>query len=210
MSIEKIIDLLQSTQAPAFGFNPYKDICPEHDLPNASAIRCENLKLYLNAQLELKPKSLWLGEAPGYNGVRRSGLYLLSEPQLDMLSDRLKCLPFQKATKTAPKATSTSKQVWKMIELLPEVPLTLDAYPFHLVQEKLPFANRSPKKAELKDYAPLLEFITDLFQPEIIIAIGRKAEYALNHIGIKAQYVRHPSRGGQREFEKGIKRIYQI
>lgn len=208
MTIQGIIEQLQNAPSRIDQFNPYNDICTTHDLPNAPETRRKNLKQYLEAQLDLNPKSFWIGESPGYNGVRRSGLYLLSEPQLEELSNRLHCAPFQKATKTADKATNTSKQVWKMIQTLPEVPLTYDAFPFHLMQSVAPFRNRSPKRAELRMYAFLLKELIQLFQPETVIAIGRKAEFALRELEIPALYVRHPAHGGQPAFEAGILSIY--
>lgn len=191
-------------------FNPFADHCATHDLPDAIAIRKSNLRKYWQAQYQLNVNSLWVGEAPGYNGVRRSGIYLISEPQYEELGERLGGIDFQKATKTPNKATQSSKAVWKLIQALPSVPLTYDAFPLHSIRNTPPFVNRSPSKQELRSTAHILEEILAVFQPERIIAIGRKAEYALEYLGVKSIYVRHPSRGGGPAFEQGIKGIYGI
>ncbi len=191
-------------------FNPFADLCDKHDLPAATSIRKSNLRKYLLAQYELGPDSLWVGEAPGYNGVRRSGIYLISEPQYEELGERLGGIRFQKATKTPNKATQSSKAVWKLIQTLPSVPLTYDAFPLHSFRSSPPFVNRSPSKKELQSTIHILEQLLAIYQPKQIIAIGRKAEYALQYLGVKSIYVRHPSRGGGPAFEQGIKGIYGI
>ena len=191
-------------------FNPFADWCASHDLPEAISIRKSNLRQYLLAQYQLGADSLWVGEAPGYNGVRRSGMYLISEPQYEELGERLGGISFQKATKTANKATQSSKAVWKLIQSLPTVPLTYDAFPLHSFRNTPPFVNRSPSKRELQSTAHILEHLLEIFQPNRVIAIGRKAEYALQYLGVKSIYVRHPSRGGGPAFEQGIKGIYGI
>ena len=191
-------------------FNPFADQCSLDDLPEAVAIRKANLRTYLKAQYQLHPDSLWVGEAPGYNGVRRSGIYLVSEPQFEILGERLGGVTFRKATRTKNKATQSSKAVWKVVQTLPTVPLTYDAFPLHCFRNSPPFVNRSPSKKELQLAAPFLEELLSMFKPEKVVAIGRKAEYALSYLGVKSIYVRHPSRGGGPAFEAGIRGIYGI
>lgn len=191
-------------------FNPFADFCETHDLPEAISIRKSNLRKYLMAQHQLGAENLWVGEAPGYNGVRRSGIYLISEPQYTELGERLGGISFEKATRTPNKATQSSKAVWKLIQTLPSVPLTYDAFPLHSFRNRPPFVNRSPSKKELRSTAHILEQLLAIYEPQKIIAIGRKAEYALQYLGVKSTYVRHPSRGGGPAFEQGIKGIYGI
>lgn len=191
-------------------FNPFADHCATHDLPDAIAIRKSNFRKYLLAQHQMGTDSLWVGEAPGYNGVRRSGIYLISEPQYEKLGERLGGIHFQKATQTPDKATQSSKAVWKLIQTLPSVPLTYDAFPLHSFRSSPPFVNRSPSKQELRSTVHILEQLLAIYQPKRVIAIGRKAEYALQYLGVKSIYVRHPSRGGGPDFEQGIKGIYGL
>jgi len=47
-------------------------------------------------------------------------------------------------------------------------------------------------------------FLLKCLQPERILAVGRKAEWALKHVGAEAGYVRHPSQGGATLFEAGV------
>lgn len=209
--IDRLIETLANLSCqPEVCFNPFADHCATHDLPQAISIRKANLRTYLQAQYQRRADSLWVGEAPGYNGVRRSGIYLVSEPQFEELGQRLGDVSFQKATRTPNKATQSSKAVWKLIQTLPTVPLTYDAFPLHSFRNKPPFVNRSPSKKELQSTAHVLELLLEIFQPQKVIAIGRKAEYALDYLGVSNIYVRHPSRGGGPAFEQGIKGIYGI
>jgi hypothetical protein len=40
-----------------------------------------------------------------------------------------------------------------------------------------------------------------------VVAVGRKAERSLKLMGVPAAYVRHPARGGAKEFIKGLERL---
>lgn len=210
-AIDAFIEGLSNFSSPQPGcFNPFGDHCPSEDLREAVTIRKTNLRTYLKAQYQLRPDSLWVGEAPGYNGVRRSGIYLVSEPQFEILGKKLGGVTFQKATRTKNKATQSSKAVWKLVQTLPTVPLTYDAFPLHCFQNSPPFTNRSPSKKELQLAAPFLAQLLNLFKPEKVVAIGRKAEFALSYLGVDSIYVRHPSRGGGPAFEAGVRGIYGL
>jgi len=210
-AIDAFIDGLSNFSSAQSGcFNPFADHCSSEDLPAAITIRKANLRAYLTAQYQLRPDSLWVGEAPGYNGVRRSGIYLVSEPQFEILGERLGGVTFQKATRTKNKATQSSKAVWKLAQTLPMVPLTYDAFPLHCFRNSPPFVNRSPSKKELQEAAPFLEELLRLFKPGKVVAIGRKAEFALSYLGVRSIYVRHPSRGGGPAFEAGIRGVYDM
>lgn len=210
LDIDALINHLVKGTTSETMFNPFKDYCVDHDLPNGPSLRVENLRQYLKAQWKLQPESLWVGEAPSFNGVRRSGIYLISEPHLDDLAKRLGTDSFQKTTRTPNKATMTSRFVWKLLQLMPELPLTFDAMPFQTLRETPPYGNRNPGKKELRAHLSHLKALIDGFKPKHIIAIGRKAAFALEEIEVKAQYVRHPARGGSPEFERGIKEYYGI
>ena len=60
-------------------FNPYADICPEHDKADAPAIRRRNLAFALEAALNCRVESLWIARDLGYRGGRRTGLALTDD-----------------------------------------------------------------------------------------------------------------------------------
>ena len=68
---------------------------------------------------------------------------------------------------------------------------------------------RNPKNSEVAASADVLAALLEILQPEHLLAIGRKAEYALAKIGAEATYVRHPSQGGATLFEAGVRAAMQ-
>ena len=52
--------------------------------------------------------------------------------------------------------------------------------------------------------------IFDWLQPTKIVALGADAESAVMSVGYPCRRVRHPSYGGQGEFAREIRNIYQI
>jgi len=61
--------------------------------------------------------------------------------------------------------------------------------------------------AEIDFGQEFLKDILDIFPVEITVAIGKKAEIALNQLGLDCRVIRHPARGGKREFEAGIREL---
>lgn len=210
MDVKAFVQSLSKCEHQESLFNPFKDICPINDLPNASEIRCENLRIFLEAQLRNKPKYLWIAEAPGYNGTRRSGVFLVSEKHFDEVSEKIKSDKFSIATKTEPKIARSVTIMWTLMKELPEFPLTFDVLPFHPFKKGNVLSNRTPMKSEIQKNLHYLKTLIDWFKPEKIIAIGRKAQTALQALNVPFDYVRHPAHGGQTEFINGIKKIYGL
>jgi uracil-DNA glycosylase len=63
---------------------------------------------------------------------------------------------------------------------------------------------RTPTAGEVLRYSPVVAEIIRRLKPEKIVAVGRKAQYSLSHLGIPCDYVRHPSQGGAIKFKQGI------
>ncbi|HEU4760108.1 MAG TPA: uracil-DNA glycosylase [Dehalococcoidia bacterium] len=188
-------------------FNPYRDVCPIHDSPDSPAVRRANQTAWLAAQLRLRPDGLWVGEAGGYRGLRRTGLLLTSEEWLDTASARLG-VHFRKATVTPIAKELSAGAVWREIERLGRVPLIWAAVPLHAHRPGQPLTNRNPTVSEVRTFHALLEELLAAFRPRTVIAIGRIAERALTEVGVPCTYVRHPSMAGIPQFREGIRGIY--
>jgi len=52
--------------------------------------------------------------------------------------------------------------------------------------------------------------LLQIFEIETIGAVGRKAESKLKDIGIRYQYIRHPSNGGKKKFIEGINKLIEM
>lgn len=210
INVEMFVRKLSECESQECLFNPFKDVCPINDLPNAPTIRCNNLKIFLEAQLRNKPQYLWVAEAPGYKGSRRSGVFLVSEKNFDDISRKISSEMFSIATKTEPQIAISVKIMWSLIRELPEFPLTFNALPFHPFRKDNIFKNRKPKKSEIQKNLHYLKTVIDWFKPKRIIAIGRTAEFALQDLKVDFRSVRHPAQGGETEFINGIKKIYGL
>jgi hypothetical protein len=186
-------------------FNQYKDPDWAFDLPNASEIRQQNLRNYLNC-LKTKPEYLLVGEAPGPWGCRFSGVPFTSEAQLcsgEFLFDGR-----QSSRRDTPYSASGAKIFWKVLRKYCETFLVVNCVPFHPHYTGKPLSIRSPTTKELRTYSHILLDIWKLTTPRVTVAIGRKAEKALALIEVPSKYVRHPSRGGVKAFTLGIRKIF--
>ena len=208
MTPNKFVQLLAEAPDLPRLFNPFRDRCLIHDLPDGPEIRRKNLEAYLDAHQKLNSKVLWIAEAASYNGSRRSGLFFIPETQLSAASETLNAKPFAKATHTPERQSVTSNFLWQTILSLPELPLTFNALPFHPHSTNTQMSNRTPSKKELGQNLQYLQTLVEWFQPEKIVAIGRKAEYSCSKLGLSATYARHPSQGGQLSFKETIQSIY--
>lgn len=199
--IETIPDQIRQIKIP-HTFNPFSDRDEEHDLPNGPKIRRQNLRNYLEAMERLKPRIAFIAEAPGYRGMRRTGVPLSSEVLLPNISEFLD-IELQKATRTKAMSEITAKVVWDVIFELNEPVLLWNAV---MVQPIAPdgYHNRSPKRSEVLAFQEILKTVLDRFMPDKVFAVGRTAERALKEIGIDATYVRHPAHGGARTFRESF------
>lgn len=107
-------------------FNPFSDVDEEHDLPDAPKIRRKNLERFLEAMHKLRPRIAFIAEAPGYRGMRRTGLPMSSEVLLPRISEFLG-VELEKATKTKVMSEITAKVVWDVIFELGEPVLLWNA-----------------------------------------------------------------------------------
>lgn len=190
-------------------FNQYREVCPVHDSAQSPAIRRDNLAKWMRAQLAHPPRFMWVGEAGGYRGVRRTGLLLTSENWLETASQRLSTA-FRKATVTAEQRELSAGAVWRIIAELPEVPFIWAAVPLHAHRPGQSLTNRNPGRQEVAAFYPFLQALLDALKPEAVVAIGRIAERGLRDLGVNPVYVRHPSMAGIPEFRAGIRRVYGL
>lgn len=186
-------------------FNQYRDRVEGLDLPGAEEIRRRNLRGYL-ASFGRRPRALVVGEAPGPWGCRFSGLPFTGERMLEEGA-----FPFggrKSSTHEPPYQERSGVIFWR--DMLPRLGefLLVNSVPFHPHRRGEPLSIRTPTRGELEGCAPILAAIAERLDPRTLVAVGRKAEAALGMLGLPALYVRHPSRGGAREFARGMERIF--
>lgn len=182
-------------------FNPYRDEHPELDRPDAAATRRENLRAFLEAYRERPPLFLLL-EAPGPWGCRFSGVPITSEAHL---VDEAFPLPGRPTgTAAEPHTEYCAGIFWRVLEDHFPRFFVWNSVPFHPHDEGEPLTIRTPRRTEVRAYGGLLCRMLEILQPERVLAVGRKAEQALKDVEVECTYVRHPSHGGAKKFERGV------
>lgn len=197
---------LAATEVPPNVYNQYSDAYPE------SAVRRNNLLIYLHQMEKLQPKAILVGEAPGYRGSRVTGVPFTSEHLLMNNMEGLTLfgkekgyrLPVQKE-KLMKEATATI--IWSTLLEQNLFALSWNAFPFHPHKPENGQTNRTPLKKELLIGEPFLVRLISLFDIETVVAVGNKAHESLTKLEIDSQKVRHPAQGGKNQFVEGIKRI---
>lgn len=185
-------------------FNPYRDARDDLDRPGAAQTRRTNVRNYLRCYAEPPPLFL-LAEAPGPWGCRFSGVPLVSESQLADPDFPIDGTPTSQHDE--PHREYSASIYWRVLQ--PYFPhfFTWNAVPFHPHDAGDPLTIRTPRRSEVARYEDVLADLLDLLQPERVLAVGRKAERALGEIDAACTYVRHPSQGGAKKFEAGVREV---
>ena len=187
-------------------FNPYHDRHDTFDLPDAVAVRRQNLRNYL-ACYPRRPRLFLLAEAPGPWGCRFSGVPLVSEAQL--LDETFPISGRPTSQQEMPHREYSAGIYWRVLQ--PYFPhfFTWNSVPFHPYRPGRPLSIRTPTQREVAAYTGLLAELLEAIRPQHVVAVGRKAERALRLAGSEGIYVRHPSQGGARRFEAGIREVLE-
>lgn len=196
-----IKDQVFDVESTAELFNPYASINPEFDREDAASIRRENLRRYVFDH-EKGVSLLLVAEAPGPWGCRFSGVPFTSETHLVDLNFPLSGC--QSSLRDKPYTEYSAGIYWRLLSPYYDSIFTWNTVPLHPHDADDPLSIRTPRQAEIEFFLPVMEKIVRAFNPQITLAVGRKAENALRRIGVDARYVRHPSQGGARLFEVGV------
>lgn len=185
-------------------FNLYRDRDAELDKPDAPAIRRQNLRGYLSAYQEM-PRVFLVAEAPGPWGCRFSGVPITSESQL--LDKNFPVIGDKSSTADEPHDEYSANIHWRVLADYFPAFMTWNTVPFHPHKRGEPLSIRTPTAGEIDQFEDVLHGFLEVIQPEFVGAVGRKAERALNRIGTEHVYIRHPSQGGSRKFEEGVRAL---
>ena len=190
-------------------FNQYKDADRDFDKPGAVAIRRTNLKNYLSYFIE-QPTILLVGEAPGPNGCRFSGVAFTSEHQL--VSGLLRFQGCQSSNRERPYKEPTATTFWRAVmaveSRVSQRALVWNCVPFHPHGKDEPMSIRAPTAAEIHQYAHILRGVIHMLKCERVVSIGNHAARAIRELDVATEHVRHPSHGGVAEFKIGLKQVF--
>lgn len=178
--------------------------------PPGNAIRRANLGLALELALKRRPDLLLVGEAPGYNGARRTGVPFTSErlllAGLPTLGQFGAVQGFAIATTDGRiSAEPTATIAYGELSALGLFAVGWNAYPFHPHRSGDDQSNRPPRAGEIKAGLPFLQRVLALFPDLPAVAMGNVAAHALTTLGVSHVKLRHPAQGGARLFAAGLR-----
>ena len=199
-------------------FNPYLDT-DAHDRPRlgtevgtpggAPVQRRANLEAALDAVGD-RPEVLVVAEAPGPWGCRFSGVPFTNERQLLDPAFPVPGVPTSaRFAATGEPVTEYSGTIY-WDAMLPHWGRfwTWNAVPLHPHRAGEPLTIRTPGVREVRRWHGLLAQTVEIVQPRAVVAVGRKAQGALDAVGAEPVYVRHPSQGGATLFRDGMAALW--
>lgn len=172
----------------------------------SNEIRRNNLINYLLLMYDRNPEVLLVSEAPGYLGMKLTGVPFSSERTLINNPFFINAKKFHIEGNGTTESSATI--VWKVLDEIGIHPLMFPAFPFHPNKPGIPKSNRPPTNVELAIGLKHLKELVSIFGINKCLAIGRKAEATLLEMEIKAPYVRHPANGGANEFKAGLQKYF--
>jgi uracil-DNA glycosylase len=154
----------------------------------------------------INPRTLFLGEAPGYKGCGNTGIAFTSE-KIIKTYDFFLNNNFLVSSVSSLESEISATIIWEEIIKQKNLPLLWNIFPFHPYKGNNLKSNRTPNFQELEFGATILGKLLSLFEIENIIAVGRKAEESIQELNINYHYVRHPAYGGKNKFIEGYNSV---
>lgn len=200
------MERLSSVAAGPGSNNFFDDAVP------GNAQRRHNLEIYLHEMLDRSPKVLLLGEAPGFRGMRITGVPFTNRTMFEGPANGFGLFGPGKGYELPPEAAGVASEptatvMWEVLAELDFLPLLWSACPFHTHLAGRPQSNRTPTAAEANLGTPFWESLTELFPIETVVAVGNVAHRSLLRNGVDAPKVRHPSHGGRAGFKQGLEEL---
>lgn len=210
MTPSTLTSLISSLQFPN-AFNPYADFCESFDSKLAPKIRQKFLCDLLKSASKKEIESIWIGRDLGYRGGRRTGMALTDDMHANAYAARWG-LEFKPCTKGDPVSERTATVIWDLLEQIPSNIFLWNVFPLHPHEPNSPFSNRQHNAAERMAGEAVLKELIHTLKPKRIVAIGNDAAKSCQRITgtIEVLCARHPSYGGQRDFENFIRKSYNI
>jgi uracil-DNA glycosylase len=188
-------------------FNPWADHCLYETRSNAASQRIQRLRQHLDCDARL----ILVGEAPGYQGCRYSGVAFTSERLiLEGVIPRIPAPASRLSTRRLPFSEQSATIVWRTLRDLgiQDDTILWNAVQLHPHHPGDPWSNRTPTREEVVLGAPALHLLRKAFTKATFVPIGKKAQGLLHEACIaSAPCVRHPAKGGATKFAQGLRAL---
>jgi uracil-DNA glycosylase len=200
--MQHLLDMLRAFTAPNV-FNPWAESDQLDVAPRIAAVhRGERLR----AHFDCDPRFVLIGEAPGYQGCRFSGVPFTSELLVTTGQIPRVARQGRLTTRARPWSEPSATTMWRMLyELgIEECTVLWNAFAWHPFRsEDNPHSNRPPTRAELQAGSGVLKEVLAHFHRARYVAVGLVAKAALEGAGVNVfATVRHPSMGGAVKFRE--------
>ncbi|MDP9887090.1 uracil-DNA glycosylase [Pseudarthrobacter enclensis] len=205
-SVHDFVERLAAVDAGAAANNFFNHAVPEN------ALRRHNLELYLQEMLDRRPSVLLVGEAPGFRGMRITGVPFTNRVILGGPANSFGLFGPGKGYVLPPEAAGvaaepTATVLWQVLEEVGLLPLLWSAFPWHPHQPGKPLSNRTPRPSETKLGTPFWQELAEMFGISSIVAVGNVAKHSLQRSGLSVPKIRHPAHGGRSGFKQGLEQL---
>lgn len=203
VSVRIFIDKLAKTKIPENACNMFSYKVVENK------IRRNNLFLYFMEMAQRRPKVMLVGEAPGYQGSRWTGVNFCSEHIITTGIEKIGMFGKERGYRKTNEWDKVWKEpsatiVWGALSGQKNLPLIWASFPYHPFRSNNPLSNRAPTNEELEIGRLFIQELMKIYNIKKVIAVGNKAELTLRKLGISAPKIRHPSHGGKNLFVAGL------
>lgn len=190
-------------------FNPYSDVCPIYDLPDAPRRRIVLIATLLERAKLVEVDAIWIGRDLGYRGGRRTGFALTDDINFENHLNRWG-IEAQRPTIGKVMSERTATVIWNVLDKIDANIFLWNVFPLHPHEVGNPFTNRKHSSNEQRAGVELLKQLIIILNPKRIIAIGNDAATVLGKMrtAIPLIKVRHPSYGGQKQFLEQMQALY--
>lgn len=185
-------------------FNPWTDSSMDDARTNGPEARVGRLLAHLSSE---SVKFCLLGEAPGYQGCRITGIPFTSEALVVAGSIPRVPAPNGGLSRRTPAwAEPSARVMWKALHQfgIAESTVMWNAFPIQAFEGTDSLSNRTPSGSEFDSGMEVLKGFLDLFPDVCVLCVSDQAGWSLKRLDREYTRVRHPSYGGATHFERGV------